>query len=125
MTKITEFTNKHNVEMEFHLHYVKDLRDSSDKKKQNSNWIPFQIKSGSKKPGLTCIFGDQTNKLNGGNIRTHSTDIGAPMSNALSKENKNKDGFLFNDNDFVLSIIMEKEHYMPASLKNHIKDMEL
>jgi hypothetical protein len=114
MTKVTEFTNKHNVAMEFHLYKVGELKNESEN--QASNWATFE-----KSAGLFCIFGDDSNDLK--NIRKNTKAIGGALHKILYKDEKAQTEIT--DNNMILVIMMKQEAYMASSLKNYINKMAL
>lgn len=113
MTKVTEFTNKHNVAMEFHLYKVGELKNESEN--QASNWATFE-----KNAGLFCIFGDDSNDLK--NVRKNTTAMGGALDKIFKNEKAQTE---ITDNNMVLVIVMKQEAYMASSLKNYINKMAL
>ena len=114
MTKVIEFNNKHNVEMELHLYKVNELKNESEN--ETNHWATFE-----KSAGLFCIFGDDSHELK--NIRKNTKAIGGALYKILFKDEKAQTKIT--DNNMVLVIVMKQEAYMASSLKNYINKMAL
>jgi hypothetical protein len=112
ITRIVEFTNKHRISANFHIHSVGDLRGNN--KMPDEYWAKFE-----KYAGVYLIFNSGSKSIH--YIGMSKVDTGNRLYHWLfGKGNKVYEAI--NDSDLVLSVVLKDQSYMSPALESYLID---
>ena len=111
ITEIVNFTNKHQIEAEFHIHTVGDLQGKNGV--PDEFWAKFEGSA-----GVYLIFDNTESGIHYIGMSEKAT--GARLFQWMFKDNKVKDAIAVTD--LVLSVVMKEQFYMAPALESYLID---
>lgn len=109
ITEVVKFTNKHQIEAEFHIHTVADLQ--GDNGIPDEFWARFEMFA-----GVYIFFDNEHGAVHYVGMSECST--GTRVAKWLFEENKVSEALA--DTDLILSVVLAEESYMAPALESYL-----
>ena len=111
ITEVVQFTNKHRIDAEFHVHTVGQLQGHTGV--PDEYWERFE-----KRAGVYVFFDRQKDSVH--YVGMSKWDTGTRLFGWLFKPNKVSEAL--HSEDLVLSVVLENEPYMSPALESFLID---
>ncbi len=118
ITAVANFTNKHLINSEFHIHSVEELWGQGDTdKNRDAAWAKFE-----KRGGVYCVMSNDASIVK--YIGMSQSDTGNRLFQWLFPNDSQKTEFSnsLEARDLVISIVLAEQPYMAPALESYLID---